>query len=327
MGRIAEVTFLFRAESDHHWPVGAFPLHARSIPGGGMKRYGTPVAIGLILFINVWVIAGVVYNRSGEPEARITLTERELPKAWQERENTGLFLRLHWQMPGFQKPGHYNPEPGWFTRDKLVDLGFRVEMPANDTKAYDYYRHQLPRDAFIVLEMEGPTWNFWRKGAVDYYASLKSDLEKETDESKIQSLNRQIESLKRSMVTQSRLFAVDAGRSPSQLRERYPDRSRHLIVRGIVRIRKSVFPSGERGKNGKNEAVINGYIQKILIDQLHVPYLFRDRFFQFVSKPRYWSPARSRRAGKKNEMGPRYAVTLSYGKRYEPWITEITELK
>ncbi|MCF8720660.1 DUF4824 family protein [Nitrospina gracilis] len=292
-----------------------------------MKRYGLALAIGLVLIANVWVIAGVVYNRYGEPDATLTLTERELPKAWQERENTGLFLRLTWQMPGFQKPGHYNPEPGWFTADKLTALGFRVDMPVNDTRAYDYYQHQLPRDAFIVLEMEGPAWKLWRQGAAAYYGSLKADLEKETDAEKIKSLNRQIDSLKRSMVTQSRLFAVDAGPSASQLRQRYPDRSRYLIVRGIVRIRKTYLPSNKNKKVGSNDAVINGYIQKILVDSLHVPHLFRDQFLRLVSKPRYWSNARNRRVGKKNDMEPRYAVTLNYGRRFEPWITEIAELK
>ncbi|CAI2718353.1 DUF4824 family protein [Nitrospina watsonii] len=291
-----------------------------------LKRYGLPLAFGLLLFTNIWVIGGVVYNRSGEPDTRITLTERELPTARQDRENTGLFLRLEWQMPGFQKPGHYNPESSWFTENKVRDLGFRVDVPATATRAYDYYSHQLPRTAFIVLEMEGPAWQDWRRGAAEYYATLKADLAQETDPGKKKTLTRQIDDLKRKMVTQTRLFAVNVGPDAEALRSRYPDRTRYIIARGIVRTRLTYLYQRNDAESKTRTPVISGFINQILVDQLHIPHLFRDRFLTLISKPRYWNNATSR-TRIKNGMGPRYAVTLNYGRRYEPWITDLQELR
>jgi len=60
------------------------------------------VSAGLVILTNAFVLIGVAYNRASEPEAEITLTERELPLAYgafQTDENTELALRLHWQHP------------------------------------------------------------------------------------------------------------------------------------------------------------------------------------------------------------------------------------
>ena len=58
-----------------------------------MKKYGLIAAIALIVLTNVVVLAGVAYNRSGEPDATVTLTERELNLAgsWrlEDREDSG----------------------------------------------------------------------------------------------------------------------------------------------------------------------------------------------------------------------------------------------
>ena len=43
------------------------------------RRLGA--SVGLLVLTNAVVLAGVAYNRSGEPEVEITLTERELPVA------------------------------------------------------------------------------------------------------------------------------------------------------------------------------------------------------------------------------------------------------
>ena len=63
-----------------------------------MKRYGIMTALLLLLVVNGIVLGGVYYNRSGIPEATLTMTERELPLAYNYRhkENSGVTLRLNW---------------------------------------------------------------------------------------------------------------------------------------------------------------------------------------------------------------------------------------
>jgi len=291
-----------------------------------MRRYGLWLAVGLVLLTNVWVLAGVVYNRTGEAEATVVLTERELPKARQSRENTGLFLRLEWSMPGFQKPGRFDPKPGWFNRDKLEALGFRIDLPVLASKAYDYYRHQLPRPAYIVLEMEGDAWEDWKRSALQHLQTLKADLAQATDEKEIKTLERQVDDMKRRLLTQSRLFAVDAGADPEALRVQYPDRNRYIIAQAIVRIQVAyVYRENDRERR-ERVPVLNGYIQKVSVNTLHLPHLYRDRFLKLTSKARYISFSSPREAMKKIPA-PRYAVTLHYGKRYEPWIAELKALK
>lgn len=291
-----------------------------------MNRFGWLSAIGLILLSNVWVIAGVAYNRSGEPEATILLTERELPKAYQSRENTGLFLRLNWSMPGFQKPDRYEIAPSWFNREKLEALGFRTEVPVSSTNAYDYYRHQLPRPAYIVLEMEGPAWENWKNKAIEYLQKLNSDLQQTDDPEKKKTFALQIEDMKRRMVMQTRLFAVDGGPDAQALRAKYPDRNRYLIAQGIVRIRLD-YPYSKDAKTGRaRQPVLNGYIQQISVNTLHLPHMFREAYLQIISENRYISFSGEEGATKK-AVAPRYAVIVNYGKKYEPWVADLKALK
>jgi hypothetical protein len=291
-----------------------------------MKRYGILLAIGLVLVTNVWVIAGVVYNRSGDPEAMITLTEREVPKFRQSRENTGLFLRLKWSMPGYQIPGRFDPEPNWLGHKQLEELGFRTDFPVTASNAYDYYRHQLPRPAYIVLEMEGPAWKEWKQKATAHLHKLRADLAQATDAGKKKTLKRQIEDMKQRLVKQSRLFAVDGGSDAEALRAKYPDRTRYIIAQGIVRIRLDYsFPRNDPARD-KRRPFLSGYIQKISVNILHIPHLYRERFLQLTSKPRYISFTGPEGIAKKVQA-PRYAITLNYGKKYEPWIADLKALK
>ena len=61
--------------------------------------------VSLLLLSNVVVLAGVAYNRSGEPLASIELTERELPlrvtyNSTDDDSGTALSLKWHAHMAG-----------------------------------------------------------------------------------------------------------------------------------------------------------------------------------------------------------------------------------
>ena len=63
-----------------------------------MRRAGWLLSIGLVAATNLIVLAGVAYNRSGAPDAEVTLTEREVALPWRTseigEEDTGVSLRL-----------------------------------------------------------------------------------------------------------------------------------------------------------------------------------------------------------------------------------------
>src|SRR6202035_2098013 len=119
------------------------------------RRLGLIAALALVVLANAVVLTGVARNRSGT-DARVELTERECPlvKSLKDDDDSGMALELtaHWPN-GLSEDG----SPG-IDRETLRALGFDVSMPLNSPRADGFYRRALPRDAFVVLEMEGPAW-------------------------------------------------------------------------------------------------------------------------------------------------------------------------
>jgi hypothetical protein len=106
---------------------------------------------------------------------------------------------------------------------------------------------------------------------------------------------------------QSRLFAVDTAKSYSELRGRYPDQSKHLIVRAIIRA------GVEEVKDVKTGEVVSyncsGFVAEILPASVHVP----------LPHAQILALLKPRKPGEE----PRYLVTLQYGSRVEPWVTSV----
>src|SRR6185295_1959113 len=112
------------------------------------------------------------------------------------------------------------------------------------------------------------------------------------------------EHLERERNSSSRLFAVDAGRDVSELRAKYPDRARYAIVHGKVRL----YYQGNPGTGPRWEGHIDG------VSDLHinVPQAFRPTLIP-LPDGMAWENASSR---------PSLAVTVAFGKRFEPWIVD-----
>jgi len=215
-----------------------------------MKRSHTLAGgLALILVVNAVVLAGVAYNRSGEPEALLKLSQRELPMPGEwgfEGENSGVSLTIAWRVhpgPGSEAYdfGHsYGGETTWLDRAKLESLGFEVSEPALRDK------RQLPRDALLVLEVDGPAY--------------QAALQRAEERAKRKPEEWMLRQLKHERETSSRLFVVDAGRDLAALRAKYPNRSQYAIVKGKVRI--------YRGANGKAPA---GFVAGVNVTSVHVP--------------------------------------------------------
>ncbi len=290
-----------------------------------MKRYGLMAALVVILLSNAFVFAGVFYNRSGEPDAELLLTERELSLARQEEENTALFLTLNWKITGFQAPGVYDSGPNWLNKEILKKIGFDTEISLQDKDAYKLARHQLPRPAWIVMEYDGPHWKNWETEAYKYLKETQEELNKESDENKKKQVQLKIDQIQNQLIARTRLVAIDAGSDPVALRQQYPNRKQYLILEGIVRMNVSHYRDSD-STNKRKTPHLNGYIKQIMISSIHVPNPYRE-FFKEHAPPRHYSSYYLPKGKTAEDLKPRYAVSIKYGKKYQPWITDIKPLK
>jgi len=282
-----------------------------------VRRSGLLAACALLLATNLVVLLGVGYNRSGEPEARLVLTERELRPGYVEKENTGLWLRLEatdvepWKVSG----------PGWFDQKKLEGLGFDCSVPVEKESAELFYEKALPRHVFAVLELDGDAWR-------TYIAAREQDLlHPPPGRQESRSFEERQKSLEAERVGHSRLFVIDVGRDREELRRRYADRE-HFIVSGAV-ARLSLQRSWDDKTKTWKDARLEGYVSEILPSEIHVPLGMRKVLDDLRAQAK---PDGS--AGWLDYSGymtwlqgpPRYQVTLRYGRRLEPWIESIEAL-
>ncbi len=208
-----------------------------------MKRTGLLLTITLVIVVNLVALFSVWFNRTGAPDAEITLNERELPLVPREDDDSGMALRLTRRDKDDETP--------WLDRSKLEELGF--DCPPAEI-GHDFIQH---RKLFIVLELRE-----------DATAPAEA----------------------------SRLFAMDAGPDPEELRRIYPDRARYIITSAVVQLRyQPDAPEGER---------LTGRIQRLLPPMIHVPKEYSALFTGA-------------------EAEPSYRVTLRYGRRHEPWILAV----
>ena len=102
------------------------------------------VSFALVILTNIVVLTGVVYNRSGEPESKIILTERELPKSYQNhRYNSALSLKLAWRTLGPENSNYnyiFYGSPSWFNSEKLEGLGYGLTNLMNNKSDSESYK-------------------------------------------------------------------------------------------------------------------------------------------------------------------------------------------
>ncbi len=277
-----------------------------------MNRYRMVIALALLLAVNAFVLVGVAYNRSGAPDAEISLTERELPLAWSRRadENSGVALTLNWHQ--------HDAEWSWFDRQKLLELGFdggQLDDPDNLRRRY----RTLPVRAYAVLEYEGPAWQEYLAGKRQEQDGLEGQVAagKMTEEAAA----RRRKELTVEMRVASRLLAVDVGADPESLRARYPDRSRYLIAPAEVRA-VATWPARKDGE--KPQRSVHGRIERILTGTIHLPRQFHAQLEQIPDRERLHANRGYYNAD--DTLRPHYRVRLAAGQRYEPWIVAIEPL-
>ncbi len=278
-----------------------------------MMRLRMWAALALVVATNAVVLAGVAYNRSGEPEATVTLTERELSLAYAVEENSGLELHLNWRLYRRERSFPGEPGPGWFHREKLEAVGYDCSRPLTDPSARLAYEKALPRQAFAVLEYEGEAWRAAIAEAEQDRDRIAAQMgRQEATRKDLKEVEKDLDRLRR---TSTRLAAVDVALDPDALRSQYPDRGKYLIVQAEVRLTVVDAPVEENGV--QHPASLRGVISSILVDRIVVP---RDLHSALVL-------LRKDRRSFSGPHEPRYRVTVNYGRRYEPWIHAIQPIK
>lgn len=144
-----------------------------------IKPNGLWIAGLLVLLANGFICINVARNRAGIPIAEFELTDRELRLQDYGEDKSGVGLSLI-----------YQPE------------------------AYRNMHEELNRNAYLVLEYDGPAWREWRDKlppGVSYRLTPEH-------------LNQT-----------SRLVLIDVGPDAAALRRKYPDTKRILILPGASR--------------------------------------------------------------------------------------------
>ena len=251
-----------------------------------MKLRGLLAGLVLILLTNAAILAGVAWNRRGEPDAVLTLTERELQLPWNagDEDDTGLVLRLEWNPRGIAGKAL----PAALPAATLRELGFRRSpLPG---------RSQPPRTAWVVLEMEGEAWQRW-------LAERRREAEEQRAKAEESDCppGHEIEQME---MSESRLVLVDAGLDREALRRRHPDWRRSIIVPGVV------------------EA--DGLVSELGVESIYVPLRLRPVLDEIVTAELVKRHRIA--GAEDAPRPPRYRMDVAFGRRGEPWLVKVEKL-
>ena len=268
----------------------------------------------LVVIVNVAILGTAAWNRGGDRPANMTLTERELAlPEFRDAESSGCELTLKFAsnppqsvframllrrnaMPAVAYP--------WLDKTKLEALGFR--LPAATSAALNEHGNESPgsRAAFIALEFDGASWEPWLAAREE---ALRKKLSEE-DASALLALDRTM---------RSRLVPVDAATDEAELRGRYPDRARTLIVQAIVR--------AERDGTEWRGRIPNLVMSDIRVPRELVPSL--ERFLPKETEREVMERGRgSNRVSWPDPRPPRYRAVVAFGRRNEPWLVSVSEI-
>lgn len=259
----------------------------------------------LLAVVNYSIFHHVKSNQQGQPNARLWLTERELPLLKNPiSEDTSLRLGLHWRVLGDEAAEDRHGTPFWLTGEKLQQLGFPIDSLPADRQSKRLYREKRP--VYIVFEQNGPTFKKAVHQAAQLYeredgAVKQHPNDKSLRASRLAALKR----LQAEEVSLPRLFAVDAGVNPAELKELYSNSSQYFILPGIVQLHV---------REENNRVMVSGFIDSINLPSVHVPVQFSSAIKALIAR---------HQQSTRQPQPPRYAVLLAWGHHLEPWIDAV----
>lgn len=270
----------------------------------------------LILLANAVALTGVYLNRSGEPDSRMTLSQRELSMPWSwgmAKENSGLALGLTWRVNDAAAGDYYGGygygfsggTPDWLDEARMKVLGFDTAAVAGGAGGRRQFERQLQREVLLVLELAGPAWQQALQRAQENAARHEAARLANADSKEFaEKAKRAQEALQREEKLNSRLFAIDAGLDRAALRARYPDRARYLILKAQLRPQLTT-------RDKKTQ--VTGYVSALAATQINVPHALRPGL----------EPALRQHKHTPLDPSPHFEATLAVGQRLEPWIEAV----
>jgi Domain of unknown function (DUF4824) len=263
--------------------------------------------VALIVIVNAFALGSVAYNRSGEPESVLHLSEREVQVEnwnWLDDEKSNIDARLQWQVvhrEADSKEHSYvysQRNVDWLTTADLRSLGFNLDRFAHQTTDEQRYRELPARPIFVVIDFNG---DGYAKALQDAHRHLQNEVElSKPGESKTDAerrINSARESLERMERESTRLFVTDLGSDAADLRTRHPNREQDAIVSAQL---------GVAVVKGDGEAEFVAHISNLAVESIRIPRKFRSIAEPMTARNAQW----------------RYEVTLNVGHRLEPWITD-----
>jgi hypothetical protein len=249
-----------------------------------VARKGVWLAAICVVVSNAVGLGFAWWNRSGDVESELRLTEREVRVRPRETENTAITLEMAWIDPS-RAPG----ASPWLDKAKLVELGFDCSVaPTRDNALF--YRGQMPRAAYVALEYEGDSWT-------RYLASIPPGPDRE------------------SAMAGSHLVVVDVGLDAGALRRRHPNR------RGVVVAPGTVALDLRRTDPNATPALV-GHATIVYPLEVSVPTRLRSVFDGLAEANRGPYEPRQGWRGVPLSAAPRYEVALRWGRTLEPWLAE-----
>jgi hypothetical protein len=241
-----------------------------------MRKYLVGAAMAIVLVTNGIALIKIASDRASLPVQTIELTERELTLEDTGNDSSAVILHLRYSRPG------NGLGPGYLEQAKLEAIGFDFRCPPG-TPGRD--RSLLLRDAFAVLEYNGPSFQTWLKTAQN-------------------DTNRRFP-FSVDPGSASRLVPVDIGAKYADLRAQYPDQSRHLIVSAVIRA--SIQDDWDPGHSIIVSHHGTGLVQEISPFLISVPLPHNRALLQL-----------------KDVKIPRYTVKLSYNRNLEPQVASVS---
>jgi hypothetical protein len=171
----------------------------------------------------------------------------------------------------------------------------------------DYYRTRPPRAAYAALEYEGA---LWLKQLAQAPRSPQLPSSFTVPESAAQ--NGVVRLAPRDPFLDSHLVPIDVDNDPGALRARHPDTRAVAVVEATVAL--------QYVGNAGQAPFLMGRVTSVLPSDINVPREWRGVLegLQTDTGPGAWPPP---------QREPRFRATIAWGKRLEPWITNIELIK
>lgn len=271
-------------------------------------RHHLFAGLGLIVLVNAIALGGVAWNRSEPADSHLQLSERELSTSYtyRQQENSGIALRLDYRWPEAPANDYSRMRNKQLSPAKMAELGFEVPSELN-AESVRRFRRQLDRDGLLVLEFNGPLYQQQLLRAEERLSKTSAELAAlPTNKALRETQQNARTALQREQTRESRLLVIDAGQDLQQLRARYPDRQRYVILRSQI---------SPWGWSDDGSWQLGGSVQIPVANNINLPQRWHSLFATL--------PVRKEVPGFANSGGDKlFNAELVFGQRLEPWLVQ-----